>query len=70
MCCDYQVAWLVCSNLDVAAVCRKQAGYCFVEFASPNAAHFANLQLNGKIVPNSRPVSSGGSKSKLYELTV
>lgn len=31
------------------------AGYCFVDFATIDAAHKAMLRLNGKIIPNSQP---------------
>lgn len=47
-----------------ANLCSSNAGYCFVDFASPDAASKA-LSLNGQLIPNSnRPFklnwASGG----------
>jgi len=55
----FEVCDVIQTNL-----CSSNAGYCFVDFASPDAASKA-LSLNGQLIPNSnRPFklnwASGG----------
>lgn len=39
-------------------ISRLPAGYCFVDFQDAESALRAQLRLNGKIIPNSEPVST------------
>jgi len=50
-------AWVcIYSQFCGCFVTRNPAGYCFVEFASSEAAQRAMLKLNNKIIPGSAPV--------------